>query len=281
MAETQTEPQARKLFSSAELVLVKKDLNAIWSRKGIRTLLMGMPLVLVVFLPVVYFVAISLLPEADTAGIPEAIQKLLPAESVSHGYRQFWMDAFTTLICPMLFLSVPVMCAVSSASCLFVGEKENGTLETLFLCSMQAKSIFHVKTMVCVLVSVFISLISFFIFAITVSVADILISAPYFFSLEWLVTVFLLMPALSLFSVVFVSLVLSRVYSVGESLQTMGYLLLPFIALYLVQFTGAFRVSVLLILALAAILMILAIVLFNFSARKFQPEKLLDSGANI
>ncbi len=252
-----------------------KDLNAIWRRKGIRALLMMMPVLLVVVIPLVYFAAISLLPAEITAQPPKAILALLPEETAEHEYRQFWMDAFTTLLCPMLFLSVPIVCSVTSASCAFVQEKEEGTLETLFLSSVGAKSIFNAKITACTLISVVISLISFVVFAITVSVADLLISAPYFFSFEWLITVFQLMPALAFFSVVFVSLILPRVYNTAESLQTMGYLLLPFIAIYLIQFTGAFRINLLFLEALALILAAASIVLFNISSRKFQSERLL------
>ncbi len=254
-------------------------MNAIWRRKGIRALLMVMPVVLVAVIPLMYFVAISLLPASETASPPKAILALLPPETAQHGYRQFWMDAFTTLLCPVLFLCVPIVCGVASASCAFVGERENNTLETLFLSSMSTKSIFNAKITACALISVFISLVSFVLFTITVSVADIMIGAPYFFSFDWLITVILLMPSLALFSVVFVSLVLPRVHSVGESLQTMGYLILPFITLYLIQFTGVFRITFLLLFGLSVLLAVLAIVLFNASSRRFQAEKLLSRAA--
>ncbi len=255
--------------------MVRKDLSAIWNRRGIRALLMALPMVLVVVIPLVYSVAISLLPVPENASLPATLRSFLPAESAQRGYRAFWMDAFTTLLCPMLFLSVPIVCGVASASCAFVSERENGTLETLFLSSMNAKSIFHSKITVCTLLSVVVSLIFFVIFTITISVADLMMTAPYFFNFDWLVTVLLLMPAVALFSVTFVSLILPRVRSVGESLQTIGYLMLPFILLYLLQFSGALRVTVLLLVVLAVLLCVLSVVMFNFSARGFQAEKLL------
>lgn len=237
--------------------------------------MMVLPLILVVVLPLIYFVAISLFPVPQAPHFSAAIQALLPEKSGDYRYRQFWLDAFTTLLCPLLFLMVPIVCAVASASCAFVGEKENGTLETLFLTSVNVKSIFNAKITVCSLISVIISLVSFLAFSITASITDLLLSAPYFFNLEWLVTVLFLMPVLVLFSVTFVSLVLPRVYSVGEALQTMGYLILPFILLYLAQFTGAFQINALLLIGLAALLAVLSIILFNISARKFQADHLL------
>lgn len=265
------------MFSSAESVLVRKDMNAIWNRKGIRALLMAMPVILVVIIPLIYFVAISLLPVSGKGEAPDTLLRLLSGDSANLDYRQFWMSVFTTLLCPVLFLCVPIICSVASASCAFVGEKEQGTLETLWLSSMRPRSVFNAKVTACTLISVIISLISFVMFTITVSVADIMLAAPFFFSLEWLMLAVLVMPALAWFSVVFVSLVLPRVFSVGETLQTIGYLVLPFILLYLLQFTGLFRVSPLFLLILAAVLFILSTVLFNVSARSFQAEKLLSA----
>lgn len=251
-----------------------KDISAIWGRKGIRALLMVLPVILIVIVPLVYFVAISLFPASPGSQIPAALRAILGNDRA--GDSQFWMDAFTTLLCPLLFLMVPIVCSVASAACVFVGEKENSTLETLFLSSMSAKSVFSAKITACSLISVAISLIAFVLFSITISIVDLLLSAPYFFNLEWLVTVVVLMPVLSMFSVTFVSLVLSRVYSVGEALQTMGYLILPFLILYLVQFTGVFRITALFLIILSLVLALLSILLFNLSSRRFQSEYLAE-----
>lgn len=252
---------------------MKKDLKTILRQRGIRALLTALPVVLMVVLPIVYSVAVSLLPMEENAQLPETFRYLLPSDA-GITPRQFWMYVFTTLLCPMLFLSVPIICAVASASCAFVSEKANSTLETLLLSSMNPKSVFSAKITACALVSIAISLLSFFAFSITMTVADLLVGAPFFFSFDWLITVLLLMPTLALFSVVFVSFILMRVHSVGESLQTAGYLLLPFMVIYLAQFAGAFRITILLLVILAVLLAVLSIVFFNFSARKFQAESL-------
>ena len=259
----------RRLFSSAETVLAGKDLRAILGSGGIRALLTILPVILVVVLPVVTYVVISLLPETEP---PPALLAALPENGA--GPRQWWMSAFTSLICPVLYLCVPICCAVGSASRAFVGEKEDRTLETLFLSAMSGRSIFHVKVTACVLLSVLISWISFLVFSITVSILDLLLGAPYFFNLEWLVAAALLTPALALFSVVFVSLLLPRAQGVGEALQTMGYLTLPLLALYLAQLAGALRVGPVTLVILSALLLAAAVALFNRSARRFQLERI-------
>mgnify|MGYP001630553599 FL=1 len=256
--------------------MAKKDLGAIWQRKGIRALLMLMPVILLVVIPLVYSAATSLLPVTEDAQVPEAIQSLLESASAELGYRQIWFDAFTTLLCPMLFLTVPVICSVASASYAFLGEKEEGTLETVLLSSMDAKSVFNSKVSSCSLLSVVISLLSFLAFAITVSVADLILGAPFFFNWKWLILLLFLMPALAFFSVIFVSLVISRVHSTGESLQTMGYLILPFVILFLVQFTGIIKINAVFLLILSVLLAVASVVMFNVSARRFYAERLLE-----
>ncbi len=266
--------EKKQLFSSAESILVKKDLSEIWRRNSMRALMMALPLVLAVILPIVCFAAISLLPEQTISSVPQLLRTMVGWNSDSSGSRPFWATVFTSLICPILYLMVPVICAVASASCAFVDEKEKGTLETLRLSSMSTKSIFNAKITVCVLISAAISLITFVIFTVTVFIADLLVGAPFFFNLEWLATVVFLMPVLCLFSVVFVSIILPKVHSTAESLQTMGYLILPLLLLYLIQFSGAFRITAAFLIFLAVLLLILSIVLFNFSSRKFLFEDL-------
>ena len=261
------------LFSSAENILIGKDLGAIWRNKGVRALLMLLPVVLVVVIPLVYSVGISFIPIEGNPSFPEPLAKLL-GNPQKYTYRQLWMGAFTTLLCPMLFLCVPILCSVIAASQVFVREKEEGTLETLFLSSLDATMILHAKILCCTLLSIAISAISFVAFAITVSVADLCMGAPYFLNLRWIVCLVLLMPVVALFSVIFVCWELPRVYSFVEALQTMGYLLLPLLLLFLVQLTGVFEITVPVLLVIVVLLGVASILLFNRTNRLFQPEKL-------
>ena len=57
-------------------------------------------------------------------------------------------------------------------------------------------------------------------------------------------------------------------------MQTMGYLMLPLLLLYLVQFTGVFRITVPFLLVVTVLLAVLSVVLFNVTSRQFQPDRL-------
>ena len=132
------------------------------------------------------------------------------------------------------------------------------------------------STTSCTVLSVLISGAGFLAFALTVTVADVFAEVRLFFTLDWLILLVLEMPTLSLFSVVFVALTVTRVHSTVESLQTMGYLILPVAAIYLMQLTGIFRLNIIALILISAALAVLDVVFFNAASRGFTPEKLLE-----
>lgn len=266
------------LFNSAELLLVKKDIRSIGARSGRGALLILLPLMLVVAVPAVYFAVISLMPVEAGARLPEGIAGLLPEYARGLGYRQGWFVAFTELLCPLLFLCVPILTGAASASYAFVTERESGTLETLLLTSMGPKSVYGAKITSCTLLSVLISGGGFLAFTVTMAVAGAFMEVRFFFDLDWFLLLALETPALSLFSVVFVALTVTRVHSTLESLQTMGYLILPVAAIYLMQLCGVLRLQSLAIGLIGAALLAADVVLFNAASRGFAPEKLLERG---
>ena len=72
-AKPEKRGEKRKLLSSGDLLLVRKDMAELWARRGLRALLMLLPVTLVVLVPIVYFSAISLLPAAPGAQVPQRI----------------------------------------------------------------------------------------------------------------------------------------------------------------------------------------------------------------
>ena len=54
-AKPEKRGEKRKLLSSGDLLLVRKDMAELWARRGLRALLMLLPVTLVVLVPIVYF----------------------------------------------------------------------------------------------------------------------------------------------------------------------------------------------------------------------------------
>ncbi|MCY1714546.1 ABC transporter permease [Caproiciproducens galactitolivorans] len=263
-----------KLLTLPEQAVVKKDFGEIWSTKMVRNTMILVPVIMAVFLPILYLVLICFVPSNQINGADQ-MMKLLPKEAAGFNAQQSMFYLMTNMICPMFFLMIPLMSSSVSAACSFVGEKERSTIETLLLTPLSVKSIFKAKVLGCILLSAITTAISFVAFAIVISVGDIILQMPFFLNWNWLILVLLLAPAITVFGVVFMVLVSGRSKSYMESIQTSGYIVLPLILLFVGQFTGLFQLSALLLLFAAAVVVVADFLLWLFASRLFTPEKLL------
>ncbi|HBQ46690.1 MAG TPA: ABC transporter [Ruminococcaceae bacterium] len=263
-----------KMPSQAERAVIKKDFREIWDSRMARGTVLAVPLVLVVALPIVFLVMINTVPPSGMNGVDQ-MMRLLPAQARGLSPRQGMMYLMTDLLFPAFFLMIPLMASSVAAASSFVGEKERGTLPTLLLTPMSVKRIFHAKTLGCVLLSAIVTAISFVVFAVIVSVGDILLGLPFFLNWSWLALILFLTPAVTVFGVVFMVMVSARSKSYVESVQTSGYLVLPIVLVLIGQLAGLFRLSAWFLLVAAAAVWAADALLWALSGRSFTPEKLL------
>lgn len=263
-----------KLISSMEQAIVKKDFGEIWNTKMARNTLIVMPVLLVIFLPVMYLTMIYFIPTNQMNGIDKMMQ-ILPLEAKGFSVQQSMYYLMTNLLCPMFFLMIPLMGSSVSAACSFVGEKERSTIETLLLTPLSVKQIFKAKVWGCVILSGVSTVISFVAFSIVISIGDIILKMPFFLNWNWLVLVLLLAPGVTVFGVIFMVIVSGRSKSYMESFQTSGYIVLPFVLLFVGQFTGLFQLNALALFFISIGVFVLDFVLLVLGSRSFTPEKLL------
>jgi ABC-type Na+ efflux pump permease subunit len=263
-----------KLISSAEHAVVKKDFGEIWNTKMARNTVITVPVILVVFLPVMYLVMIYYIPMSQMNGVDKMLQ-LLPQEAKNFTAKQSMFYLLTNLLCPMFFLMIPLMVSSVSAACSFVGEKERNTIETLLLTPMSVKQIFKAKVVGCIILSSISTAVSFVVFSIVISIGDIMLKMPFFLNWNWLVLVLLLAPAITIFGVIFMVIVSGKSKSYMESFQTSGFIVLPVVLLFVGQFTGLFQLSAMLLLFVSVGVFILDFILLLIGSHSFTPEKLL------
>lgn len=263
-----------KLISSAEKSIIKKDFSEVWNTKMARSTLIALPIVLVVLLPAMYLIMILFIPTDQMNGV-DKMMKLVPAEFSGYSIQQIMYYIMTNLLCPMLFLMIPLMNSTVSAACSFVGEKERSTIETLLLTPMSVKQIFHAKVWGCVILSGISTAISFVIFTIVTSTGDILLKMPFFLNWNWVVLVLLLSPSLTVFGVIFMVMISGKSKSYMESYQASSYIVLPLVLLFVGQFTGLFQLNALVLLLISIGLAVIDWILLHYASRSFTPEKLL------
>lgn len=263
-----------KIWTSAEKALVHKDFGDIWNNKSARSALILVPLFMAFILPTLFLSLLLHAPLNSMNGVDQML-RLISDQAAGLSRRQGMFYLMTNMICPMLFLMVPLLSSCVTAARSLVGEKESGTLETLLLTPLSAHKIFKAKVLGCVRLSAFVTAISFVVFSTVMAVGDIILSMPFYLNWDWLVLVFLLSPAIIFFGTVFMALISIGSKKYTELIQTSGYLVLPIVLLFTGQFTGLFRVGTILLLLISGGLFLVDVILCFLALRRFTPEKLL------
>lgn len=263
-----------KILTSNLKALIHQEVGEIWSDKTTRSVLVLVPLVMALFLPSLFLVLLLNVPVGQMNGVSQML-KLLPAQAAWMNRRQGMFYLVTNLICPMLFLMIPLMSSSISAAYGFAGEKKNGTMETLLLSPLGPRKIFQAKAFGCVVLSAVSTAVSFILFSIVTSVGDAMLSMPFYFNWGWLVLLFLFSPGITLFGIVFIALISVKSKNYTESVQISGYLVLPIVLLFLGQFTGLFRVGTALLLWISLMLLAADFLLWFLASGLVSSEKLL------
>ena len=250
------------MFTPAEHALIKKDFLEIWSSKMARATLIAVPIGLVIVVPALFLGAVCLVPLEQAPGIQEMLS-ILPPKLEGYTAQQGLFDLLTNT-------------SAVSASCIFVGEKERSTIETLLLTPLKVRQIFRAKLACCLFLSFVTTAIAFGAFTIVVSVGDIMLGIPFFLNWSWLVIILFLAPGLMVFGAVFMVFEFNRINSRLESFQTIAYVALPFLLLYIAPFTGLFRVNASVLLVVSAIVWLCDLFLWIIDIRTFLPEKFLE-----
>lgn len=106
-----------KLFSKAEHALMMKDLSALCRRRLILTLLIALPLVFAVAFPLL-FLFVSAMVSPKSSGV-EQFKNLLDNIPQGTDERAQMFYIFTAFISPMLFMLIPLLSAIITASYTF------------------------------------------------------------------------------------------------------------------------------------------------------------------
>lgn len=261
-------------LSAKERAIVRKDLRGIWKTRMVRLTVILVPILLCFALPAFYLFLAWMVPETELEGTRE-LAAMLPAAAEGLSERQLMVVMISRLLGPMFFLMIPLMVSTASAACSFVGERENGTMETLLLAPVSLRQIFRAKVTACLLLSLITELVSLLAFSAVMAAASLLFEVPYYLDWSWAVLILLLSPGVTLFGVTFMVLISGRSKSSMEAMQTSGYLVLPVVLLFVGQLSGAFTLGPGLLLVLSLAVAAADAVLASLASRAFTPEKLL------
>ena len=258
----------------AMYAIIRKDLKGVTDNRQLFLPILLVPLILIVVLPTIFILSVRFIPE--DAGDFNALLAMLPQTAMSGGMEQALIGLILNNILPVFFLIIPIMTASVMAASSFVGEKEKHTLETLLYCPLPLERIFYAKILASFLMSMFVSLLSFGVMLLVMETElFVLFGRLTMPSVNWLLMLLLLSPAVSLIAITLIVRGSAKAQSMEESQQKAVFLILPLLLLIVGQFAGILLISPWLLLILGAVCAIAAWLLMRGCRRRFTYESLL------
>ena len=227
-------------------------------------------------------IALTIAPIALAAAVGDSV---LPPELVAQVLSQKpeWSTftpgelagAFAVQQFLVFFLLMPAYIPLSIATYSIIGEKQSRSLEPVLAAPIRTSELLAGKAIAALVPGVLSGWATYAIFVVLAS----LVYGPALFGvvtdLSWLAGVFLLGPAVGLSSVVAGVIVSARVNDPRVAQQIGGVVILPVIALVLVQATGTLLVGPLGYLVLSAIVVLVSLEGLRVGVRLFDREAIL------
>ncbi|CAJ35210.1 putative ABC-type transport system, permease component [Methanocella arvoryzae MRE50] len=256
-------------FDVATIVL--KELEELRKNRYILSTMASFPLIFSIAIPLIYLLTIPMnLTKSDVAmlfGHVPDFEALSPRQIVVYFLVQSNLP---------FYLLMPGLMPTLISSYSMVGEKKNGTLEPLLATPVSSQDILFGKTMAAVIPAVLITWISFLIYAILIDAATFN-SFGYILLPNgiWLVAVFITAPLLAILSVYATVLVSSRMTDVRASQQVSAVIVVPIMAVFVLQLFGMITLDTLTLVVVSIGLLIVDVVLIRAGTALFKREEIL------
>ena len=258
--------------------VVVRDLRVVRASKSVMLPMLIVPALLLVVLPLATAVGARLGAAAIDVSDLQRMLALLPADIAGRvaddpaaGVIEV---SLVYLLSPMLLI-VPLMTASVIAADAIAGERERKTLEGLLLTPLSDRELFVAKLLGAWLPAVTVGVVGGVVYALVADLAAAGVVDGWLFpNLVWAALVLWVGPALAAISLGLTVLVSARVKSVQEAFQIAGVVVLPVVALVVLQAGGLLVVSPLLLLVAGAVCWLVAAVVLRAGTRAVRRTRL-------
>lgn len=259
--------------------VMRKDLKVVLRNKQISIPLFVLPLIFAVGLPIFTMLGVLYQPEEFFAAFGN-INKMRAQVLIPENYNLQLTAAL--LISKMMilpyFLIIPTLICVIISSDSFAGEKERKTIESLSLLPISKMELIIGKVLTSFVPGMVLSIV---FFGVIGGISNIIFwdylegNILIFTDLTWLLSVFLMIPALSLCNVLISTMVSSRSKDFKSAQSITGALIVPVLGLLFLQLFNPAFLSPLMIIIITIILYLLCIGLAYLAKRVLDIERLI------
>ncbi|MGP1440707.1 MAG: hypothetical protein ACTTJ3_08220 [Treponema sp.] len=251
--------------------IIIKDIHTIMKNKKIIGIMCLVPLVLTIIMPTLFIISVknSNIEVSAFLKIFEKILKMSIGKFSLIEQKTIIIDFFIYNVLPIFFMLIPTMVSTIVSANSFVGEREKGTLETLFLAPIRVRDVFIAKVKVSILLSVVLNILIFIIMCIALNIVLYICGFDFFFpNAKWCILLIIASLGITILSTTFVIRKSKNSDSVEEAQQVAVFVILPIIGIVVGQFTGFLFISTLAIFVVSILLLIISIMVMKFISIK-------------
>jgi len=263
------------------ITIARKDIKEVRENKSIWIPMIVVFLIFSVVLPVIFILAILHTAESELMTEPmktffQNMPTSLTNQIAGMTLEQQMIYLAVTYFFAPLFLILPLMVSNIFAVDSFAGEKERKTIEALLYTPTTDKELIMGKLLAAFVPSQIIAWIGFVIYSIVVNLTGYPTFGRIFFpGLLWVVLMLWIVPAVSLFGLGVSVLVSIKAKSFQEAYQISGTVVLPFVAILLMQIFGVIYLSIWFTLVLGLLFWVVDWIILYIGTKRFRRGEII------
>ena len=261
--------------------IIKKDIFEVGKSKQMMIPMIGVPFVILVAIPALIiitprFITIPTGINQYLFQIIESMPRNVQVMVSSFDRVQLMIYLLVNYLFGPLFLIIPLMVSSIMAANSFAGEKERKTIEGLLFAPITDSELFIGKSLAAFIPSFLITIFGFIIYTIVVNVLAYPLFGYYLLpNTLWILLVMYLAPTISFFGLGITVIVSSKAKGFQEAQQIAGVVVLPIVAMVVMEAAGLLFLNNKLIIIVGTIFLILDIILIKIGIKLFTGEKIL------
>jgi ABC-type Na+ efflux pump permease subunit len=260
------------------LLVFKKDWLEIRRNWEILAPILIVPLIFSVFLPsVIMLIPAGASTNGDVSGILGILPANVRAEIAGFTEQQTVVYLLLGYLFLPFFLIIPAMASSVIASDSFAGEKERKTIEGLLATPLSDAELMMGKILVAFVPSMIVTLASFITYTAIVDYLGFgLFGRLILPTINWVLVIFLLSPAVSVAGIALTVIVSARVKGFREAQQLSVLIIVPIMGLVVGQAFGILLLVPVVILILTALFAAIDVVILKIGLSMFEREEILS-----
>ncbi len=260
------------------ILVFRKDWLEIRRNWQIMLPILIVPLIFCVLLPsTILLVPTGSSNTGDVSGLLEILPEPIKTEIAGFNANQTIAYLMLSFIFMPFFLLIPAMASSVIASDSFAGEKERKTIEGLLATPLTDAELIVGKMLVAFVPSMIVTFVAFAVYTALVDFIGLPLFGHFILpTVNWVLSIFLLAPAVAIAGIAITVIVSARVKGFREAQQLSVLIIIPIMALVVGQALGVLLLVPEIIVILFVIFVIIDLIILRIGLGMFGREEILS-----